>query len=67
VWPFTQGEISGKYEQFIDIAFQGLPRSAPIDPGHSAETGCWSGFAPAVTRKSGYRKQDNWRRWVKRL
>jgi uncharacterized protein len=63
VWPFTQGEISGKYDRFIDSAFQGPAAFSAYRPGSFSRDGllervCAGGY-PEVQRLSG-RQRPGW-------
>jgi uncharacterized protein len=65
VWPFTQGEISGKHDRFIDGAFEGPAAFGSYRPGSLGRHGllervCAGGY-PEVQRLAG-RQRSGWYR-----
>jgi uncharacterized protein len=63
VWPFTQGEISGKHDRFIDGAFEGPAAFSTYRPGPCSRHGllervCAGGY-PEVQRLPG-RQRPGW-------
>jgi predicted AAA+ superfamily ATPase len=58
LWPFTQGEIAGRREDFLTGLFEGRVPSvhdAPVGRGHYAEMLLTGGFPEARSRPSGAR------------
>lgn len=66
VWPFSQGELEGRREQFVDLVFtegaqlSRLP-SPGIDRGHYLERVVRGGF-PEIQHISSPRTRDSWYR-----
>ncbi len=63
VWPFTQGEISGEHDRFIDRAFQGPAAFGTYQPGRFSrhdlvERVCAGGY-PEVQRLAA-RQRPGW-------
>lgn len=69
VWPFTQGELAGVTDRFIDAAFSGADalatrRTAPVDRDDLLERVCAGGY-PEVHALSGRQRQDWFRDYVR--
>jgi predicted AAA+ superfamily ATPase len=69
VWPFTQGEISGRSDQFIDRALMGVAAFADYQPGRIArrdllERVCAGGY-PEVQQLTARQRQAWFRDYVR--
>ncbi len=60
LWPFTQGELAGHHETFVDAAFRGhLPRvTSDLDRRDLIERALCGGFPPALERAP--RRRRSW-------
>jgi hypothetical protein len=64
VWPFSQGEFEGKFESFIDLAFERLDSLSKIAPSQTDRKNyfqriCRGGF-PAPARMTSARARRTW-------
>jgi predicted AAA+ superfamily ATPase len=69
LWPFSQGEIEGGREGFVDALFSGKPawasrKATPLPRGDLFERVLAGGYPPAIVRDAGARRKAWFRSYL---